>query len=191
MGRKRFIYRGEAGVWCPGGRWGPRRTRVTECCGVIRAEDLYTALILDANGIKARPGTVGSATFRMGEQDVTVDWELRSNAVWRCGRLFLRCRRCSHRCTRLYLPLSDSGLACRKCYGLSYNSRTLNNYKNSLWGRGAFARMFMTTQRDWAYTTTDEARQSRREASFERWDKRRPALAARRALVALGEQSLK
>lgn len=180
MRRKRFIYRGEAAVWCPGGRWGPRRTRVTECCGVIRAEELYTALILDNKGHKARPGAAGSATFQMGEQEVNVDWELLSNAVWRCGRLFLKCRRCSRRCTRLYMPLSHSEVACRQCYGLSYNSRTLNNYKNSLWGRGPFARMFMTTQRDWAYETTNEARQSRREASIERWDKRRFALAAMR-----------
>ena len=63
----------------------------------------------------------------------------------------LRCPQCSLRCTRLYLPLNDSWLACRRCWGRTFPSRTLQNYKDSPWGRGMFARLFGTTQRDWAF----------------------------------------
>lgn len=177
MGRRRSIARGETAVWCPGGRWGPRRTRVTECYGVVRAEDVYTALIFDNKDRSTpRPGIVGSANLRIGERDVSLDWELRVNAVWRVGRLFLKCRSCSRRCTRLYMPLANLDLRCRTCYGLSYYSRALNNYKDSLWGRGPFARMFMTTHREWAILATQESRLKKREASIERWQKRRAAL---------------
>jgi hypothetical protein len=77
-------------------------------------------------------------------------WEVRQNAVWRRGRVFLRCPRCQRCCTRLYLPLETLWLACRRCWGLTYVSRQLQNYKDSFWGRGTIARMFGTTQRDWA-----------------------------------------
>ena len=180
MSRRRSIRKGDALVWCPGGKWGGRRTRVTECYGVVRAEYIYTALILSESLSQGQPGTAGSANFTLGEQNVSVEWELRANAVWRCGRLFLKCKSCFRRCTRLYLPLSHLALRCRACYGLSYNSQALNNYKNSLWGRGPFAKMFMTTQKEWAYMATDEARETRREASIERWARRRSALAAMR-----------
>jgi hypothetical protein len=41
-------------VYCPGGRWGPRRVRVTDCAVVVRAEDLYTTLHEDQSGPKNR-----------------------------------------------------------------------------------------------------------------------------------------
>jgi hypothetical protein len=41
---------------------------------------------------------------------------------------------CSQRCTRLLIPLSHLDLRWRSCYGLSYKSRALNNYKDSVWG---------------------------------------------------------
>ena len=64
MSRKRWIWRQEAAVWCPGGRWGPRQTRVTECSHVLRAEDLYTALLKnDAPRVCA--GASGTATFEV------------------------------------------------------------------------------------------------------------------------------
>ena len=43
----------------------------------------------------------------------------------------------------------------------------------ALWGRGRFAKMFGTSQRDWAYSTTDEKRRKQLERSRERWAKRR------------------
>jgi len=176
MSRRRSIARNDALVWCPAGKWGGRRVRVTECYGVVRSEDVYAALIFDKSNLKLQPGAMGTAEFRLGEGDVTIDWELRPNAVWRCGRLFLKCGSCCHRCTRLYKPLAYLELRCRRCYGLSYKSRALHNYRDSLWGRGPFARVFMTTQKEWSYMATQEARQARRQAAIDRWNQRRSAL---------------
>jgi hypothetical protein len=145
---------------------------VTECWFVMRAEDLYTPLLAD-DAAKVRPGVRGTATCIVKGRDVTADWEVRQNAVWRRGRVFLRCSRCSLRCARLYMPTEKSWLACRRCWGLTYSSRTLQNYKDSPWGRGSFARMFGTSQRDWAFSTTYDNRKARLERSRERWAARR------------------
>lgn len=185
MGRKRSIARQQAAVWCPGGRWGPRRTRTNECWSVIRAEDVYTALFKD-RGAKFEPGSFGHATFTVGNQTHSADWEVRRNAVWRRGRVFLNCRRCGKRCTRLYLPLADSSLACRRCWGLTYVSRTLYNYKESLWGRGSIARMFGTTQREWALQWTAERRKESQEASRRRWAERKAQVIRDRNEEAIG-----
>src|SRR5687768_14370535 len=168
---RRYVTRGDAAVWCPGGRWGPRRTRVTECRAVLRAEDLYTELLKD-KADSVRPGAAGSFSCTIGGRNHTAGWEIRQNAVWTRGRVFLRCPRCMLRCTRLYLPLETSYLACRRCWGLTYTSRTLQNYKNTPWGRGVFARMFGTS-RDWASLATYEKRQELRERSKCRWEGRR------------------
>ena len=170
--RPRRVRREDAPVWCPGGRWGPRRTRVTECWSLVRAEDVYTAL-LQHDASRVRPGAKGTSTYTVEGREFNASWELRQNAVWRGGRAFLRCPRCGRRCTRLYLPLRDSSLACRRCWGLTYGSRTLQNYKDSLWGRGPIARMFGTSQRDWAVLATFEKRKERLERSRERWAQRR------------------
>ena len=176
--RKRWIWPHEAAVSCPGGRWGRRRTRTTECCGVLRAEDVYTALLKD-DARRVRPGAHGSAIYAINKREFTFRWEVRQNAVWRRGRVFLRCPRCSLRCTRLYIPLEDSWAACRHCWGLTYASRTLQNYKDSVWGRGRFATMFGISQRDWAYEMTDEKRRRQGERSKERWTARRLRLLSR------------
>lgn len=172
MGRKRAIGRHEAAVWCPSGRWGPRRTRTNECWSLIRAEDVYTALLKNGTR-KPQPGSCGYATFTVGNQTHSAQWEVRSNAVWRLGRVFLNCQRCGKRCTRLYLPLETSWLACRRCWGLTYVSQALQNYKDSPWGRGMFAAMFGLTQRDWAYEHTAKRRAGRFEQSRQRWRARR------------------
>lgn len=174
--RPRRIRREEVSVWCPGGRWGPRRTRVTECYAVLRAEEVYTALLKDGSG-PVRPEAGGELGWTLGGRQLSAKWTIRENAVWRCGRAFLICPRCALRATRLYVPTQDSWLACRRCWGLTYESRTLQNYKDSIWGRGAFAYMFGTTQRDWAQETTEERRQQRRQRSQERWNERREILA--------------
>ena len=170
--RPRQMRTHDLAVYCPGGRWGPRRTRVTECYAVIKAEDVYTA-IFEQKGVAPRTGARGSATSTFPDSQVTFDWETRHNAIWRLGRVFLRCSRCAERCTRLYLPLKHSRPACRRCWGLTYASRTLHNYKDSLWGRGPIARMFSTTQREWAYLATHEKRQDWRRDSRLRRAKRR------------------
>ena len=170
--RRRWIYRHEAAVCCPGGRFGPRRTRVSECCSVIRAEDVYTERLKD-KAERMRPGAAGTMEFTVEGRSYKATWEVRQNAVWMRGRVFLRCPRCQLRCTRLYLPLATSWLACRRCWGLSYVSRQLLNYKDTLWGRGWVARMFGTTQRKWAYQATDDRRRERRGLSQERWKARK------------------
>jgi hypothetical protein len=161
--RPQFAPRHELRVFASCQR-GRRRVRVTECWSVLRAEDLYTALIRDRQG-RTQPGARGTSTFTVGGRTLAAPWEVRQNALWRFGRVFLRCERCALRCTRLYVPLETSDLACRRCWGLTYASRTLNNYKDSVWGRGAIARMFGTTQRDWAFQTTADRRDERRKAA--------------------------
>lgn len=173
--RRRWITRAGAPVWCAGGRWGPRRVRVTECVSVLRAEDLYTALLKE-NASAVSPGAAGTASYTVEGGKFTAGWEIRQNAVWRRGRAFLCCSRCAKRCTRLYLPLASLWLACRRCWGLTYQSRALQNYKDSLWGRGAIARIFGTSQREWAFQTTAENRTARLERSRERWAERRQLL---------------
>lgn len=170
--RPRRIDRSHVAVCCPGGRWGPRRTRVTECYAILKAEDVYTSLLKDSTKTAA-PGAHGTASYTLEGRTFTASWEVRQNAVWRRGRVFLRCSRCERRCTRLYLPLATSWLACRRCWGLTYASRTLYNYKDSLWGRGRIARMFGTSQRQWAYQWTADRQQKWRARSRERWAHRR------------------
>jgi hypothetical protein len=171
--RRRCIRPGiEARAHYSGGRWGPRRVRTTECYAIVTAEDWYTALLAD-DAARLGPGSHGSGTVTFEGRQHTARWEVRSNAVWRRGRVFLVCPRCSHRRTRLYLPRADSWLACRTCWGLTYASRTLLNYKESPWGRGKFAGLFGTSQWDWALMTTNEKRRTRLEASQKRWRDRR------------------
>jgi hypothetical protein len=166
--RRQSITSADAAVWCPGGRFGPRRTRVEECWSYLQAEQVYDWLLAE-DATNAAPGTRGTVAYTVKDRRFTVTWELRSNAVWRHGRLFLQCARCGERCTRLYVPLSTSWIACRRCWGLSYVSRGVLNYRDTLWGRGIWARAWGVTQRQWAYERTDENRTKRREASRERW----------------------
>jgi hypothetical protein len=178
--RQRRVTAAEAPVWCPRGRWGPRRVRTTECHSVLRAEDVYTALVKE-DPPRVRPGARGSATYTAKGIGFSADWEVAQNAVWRLGRVFLRCSRCSARCTRLYLPIPGSWLACRLCWGLTYGSRTLRNYKESLWGRGPIAAMFGTTQREMALDRALSVRRERRTMSRGRWAERRQYLASRQS----------
>lgn len=158
------------------GRRGPRRVRVNQCLAVFHAEELYSKLLKDKPTV-VRPGWRGGVAYTVEGASHAVQWEVRANAVWRRGRVFFICPRCRNRCTRLYVPcVGFSPCACRQCCGLTYTSRALLNYKDSMWGRGPFARMFGTTQRDYAYEITAELRQKRRARSRARWDERRPIL---------------
>lgn len=78
----------DANVWCPSGRWGPRRVRVTECWGVLRAEEVYTRLLRD-NATRAKPGAHGSVGLKLPgwPEPRSIAWELRPNGVWRFGVL--------------------------------------------------------------------------------------------------------
>ena len=169
--RRRRIGPGDAAVSCPDGRWGPKRRHVTQCWAMLRAEDCYTTVLRD-DALRVTPGARGEVSWSLKDRNLRASWEIRPNAVWRRGRLLLCCPRCARNCTRLYLPLPDSWLACRRCWGLTYESRTLQNYEDSLWGRGRFARMFGTSQRDWAFLATDEKRRAALKRSRERWASR-------------------
>jgi len=143
------------------GRWGPRRVRVDECWAILTAETAYTQLLTDLEAIHV--GSRGTATYALGGRLVTVAFEIRANAVWRHGRVFLRCPRCSERVTRVYLPRSDVAPACRRCWALAYRSR-MADYSV----RGPFA--FLGS---WGEMATVLARERRREASAKRWAERR------------------
>jgi hypothetical protein len=103
-------------VSIPAGRWGSRRVRVGECATVARAEDVYSRVNDDR----------GRGAFELeipGVRSWVIGWELRPNNVWARGRLFLICPRCDTRATRLYAPLSELRPECRRCWGLTYESR--------------------------------------------------------------------
>lgn len=150
------------------GRWGPRRARVTECWAVLTAETVYTALLRD-DPSKMKPGTSGELAWSLAGARRSVEWELRPNVVWRFGRLFLRCPECERRATRLYLPREDSSFACRRCWGLTYETRQQWNYRRS------------SSPLDWFGLSVNEAttrsvRESRRRASAERYEERQQIL---------------
>src|SRR5262245_6882424 len=134
ISRRRWITPNrDARVWSAG-RWGPRRVRVSQCFATLRAEEWYTAFLKEnADGV--RPGARGHGICTLpGGAKVRASWEIQANAVWRNGRVFFRCQSCSRRCTRLYLPLRGLSPACRRCWGLTYDSQARLNYKDSLWG---------------------------------------------------------
>lgn len=146
---------------CPGGRWGRRRVRVTECWYTLRAEVLYTELL--ESHPSCGPGLAGSADLTIAARKLSFGWELRPNAVWGRGRLFLTCARCRRHATRLYLPREDSWLACRRCWGLTYESRQHRNYKDRCTRLGAL--LGGVTMRQLAYLDAERAREERHEAS--------------------------
>lgn len=96
-----------------------------------------------------------------------VDAEAVPNAVWRRGRLFLRCPRCSGRVTRLYIPKAGLQPGCRRCWQLNYWSQSWS-YKAC----GAFGALFGPV----AYVTTDSRRDERQRAARVRYEQRRPFL---------------
>lgn len=160
------------------GRRGRKRVRVNQCLEVLCAEDLYSDLLSDRTK-QVGPGSRGTVECRVGGSVHTANWEVRANAVWTFGRVFFFCPRCQRRCSRLYVPCASFWpFACRTCCGLTYTSQSQLNYKNSLWGRGQFARMWGMSQRDYAYEITSELRSNRRKRSRVRWAKRRPILEA-------------
>jgi hypothetical protein len=168
---RRYITTEDAAVSCPSGRWGRRRTRVTECWAVVWAEELYTELLRSGGG-PVRPGSCGRAVWKFEGQDHAADWEIRANAVWRHGRVFLRCPACSRLATRLYLPTAHAWLACRRCWGLTYHSRTKNNYKELRGSRSGLWAFLDSSPRELASEQTQRVKQQRAEASRLRWAER-------------------
>ena len=150
--RRRYVNPDEVPNWVPGGRWGPRRARVEQCLA-LRAELVCHQALCE--GEPLQPGSRLTLIWRPSESD---SWEIEaepiSNAVWRNGRLFLRCPGCGLRATRLYVPLRGLEPRCRRCWGLSCASRSWS-YKAVGW----FAFLGPI-----AYATTEERRRRRREA---------------------------
>jgi hypothetical protein len=168
--RRRYVTREETPVTCAG-RWGAKRVRVTQCWAVLEAERLYTELMRD-DPTKMRPGGRGSVKWTLPSHSVTLDWELRANAVWRFGRLFLRCPQCDRLATRIYVPTAETWAACRRCWGLTYESRQHGNYKHgSPWAMKIGLGSFSLGQ--W-YTL--DARERRAEAAAQRYAERREIL---------------
>ena len=129
MSAKRCINDSDAPVSVPDGRWGRRRVRTNECEAVLAVEDIYSDLV--RVGKDLRPGTTFNGIATVGERRIPLRVEVRANRVWRTGRLFFVCP-CGRRCTRLYVPvMSQCASACRRCWGLTYSTRTSRNYKDS------------------------------------------------------------
>ncbi len=160
---------GDVPVWVSSDRWGRRRARVTECWAVLCAEHVYTFLLRGPEPVEA--GGRGKVTWTPDGWSFTADFEIRANSVWRHGRVFLRCSRCSRLATRLYVPTETAWLACRRCWGLTYQSRTQNNYKD-----GTACAGLPFSHRSMAQVQTYHERRRRHAACVERWAERRKLL---------------
>ena len=89
------------------GRWGRRRVRMEECASILTAERVYTSLLADPGTITV--GRKGEVQYTVGERMVAVELEVRANAVWRFGRVFLTCPMCSGRATHLPADFDIAG----------------------------------------------------------------------------------
>jgi len=85
----------------------------------------------------------------------------------------------------LYLPTDTAWLACRQCWGLTYPSRTHNNYRD---GGGGLLACLGASHRIMAQMQTESECDRRREASIERWAERRDIL-TRKARAAKRRQA--
>jgi hypothetical protein len=143
------------------GRWGPRRVCVTECSTVVTAEDVYDCLLV--SGSKFGPGAYGEILMTVDGTTRFAKFEVRPNAIWRQGRVFLRCDFCKRRCTRLYMPTLRNPLRCRRCWGLTYESSRAHNYR----GHGLFSPRMASVM------STFHVRETRRHDASLRWKTRR------------------
>ena len=61
---------------------------------MLCAEDVYTAL-LQHDASLVSPGAKGTSRYTVQGREFNASWEVRQNAVWRRGRVFLRANHCS------------------------------------------------------------------------------------------------
>ena len=131
---RKCVVPGEVPGWVSGARWGPRRARVGDCPATLAAELVYGQLVCD--GMTFAPGWRATLLWTP-HGHAGPSWPIRAevlpNAVWRRGRLFLRCPGCEQRATRLYVPVVGLDPRCRRCWGLSYESQSWS-YKGT-WDR--------------------------------------------------------
>jgi hypothetical protein len=114
-----------------------------------------------------RPGARAEANLRKGGREFPFVWDVRPNAVWRFGRVFLRCPRCDGRVTRLYVPTADVWIACRRCWGLSDPSQKQSYVSGGLLGE---------ILGSWGKSGTGSARKRRRVAAQKRYADRQEIL---------------
>jgi hypothetical protein len=106
----------------------------------------------------------------MGGVPFLVTVEVVPNAVWRHGRVLLLCPLCDRRRTRLYSPSENSiRPTCRVCLGLTYESRTLYNYKLG----GPALGGYVFSHRSFAAARMERVRDDRAAASVARQSERR------------------
>lgn len=129
---------------------------------MVLAEDVYTQRLRYAR-FAVWSGSTGSIRWDLSNRSVWIDWEVRANPVWRAGRLFLPCPKCHRLATRIYFPTADSSPGCRRCWGLTYESRQHRNYKDGGYWMGYLG----VSSRSFAHLQTDEARQRRAAAAAE------------------------
>lgn len=161
--RRKWILHSDAVVSCVG-RWGRRRVRVEQCAATLTAEGVYGHLVCDR--VPFRPWSRLTISWLPPSCGAAwrIDVDVRPNAVWRRGRMFLGCPRCRRRVTRLYIPVAACEPRCRRCYGLNYESQSWS-YKAC----GALGLLFGPV----AYVTTDARREQRKRASRARYAARR------------------
>lgn len=166
---RNYVVPGEVPV-CAAGRWGPRRAHVGESAAILAAELVYHQLICD--GSRFGPGARARLTWTPDAASTTswdIEVEVVPHAVWRRGRLFLRCPACQQRATRLYVPIAGYEPRCRRCWGLNYASQSWSYKPVSLCGQ---------VLSSVAYVTTAVRRDERRQAARTRYAARRPFLRA-------------
>jgi len=135
---------------------------------------VYTVLLReDRDGL--RPGRAGQLSWKLdGRQPIEVGVEVRENAVWPLGRVFLTCPGCGRRATRIYVPTEQARAACRRCWGLTYESRQERTYRlgRSWWGR-------LLGVGSYAMSRAQAARRGRAKAATQRESARRRILDGR------------
>jgi len=156
---------GKVRAWTAG-RWGPRRVLTTEVYATLTAEFAYDRLLRDAR-VSLRVYAHGDLLWRVNSRTFDVGWQVRPNRVWKFGRVFLICPTCRRPATRLYMPTSDAPASCRRCWGLSYESRQYN-YRDV-----GVLREIGLTSRTLAWLDTWRRRTASRSAARDRAARRR------------------
>ena len=173
-GRRRSISRQDAPVWCPGGRWGGRRVRTNECQMRVRCEDLYVALLREQP--KGNVSVQGAAE-RLPIGSRGANWLSRGrHAPIRSGgsvECFLGALNASGSALGSICPALTQTSAVAGVGDCRMPPRRYKTTKSRLGAEGRLRRMFGTTQRDWAYETTNERRGERRAECEKRWNKRK------------------
>lgn len=132
----------------------------------MKAEDVYDRRLRD---LRPYVGTVGELCWWVAGRPLNLLWVLRSNRLWRGGRVFLLCPDCRRPAARLYLVTADMpSPACRTCLSLAYESQT-RNYRDD----AGLLRAVGLSCREFAKHETELKRQAARRVARERAARRR------------------